>query len=54
MTTAVAPDLTARPERRDLRVTTRRVFRSEWIKFWSLRSTAFTLLGPWSHWSPSG
>ncbi|MDO0932197.1 ABC transporter permease [Streptomyces sp. DG2A-72] len=45
MTTAIAPDLTARPERRDLRVTTRRVFRSEWIKFWSLRSTAYTLLG---------
>ncbi|MEV0219586.1 ABC transporter permease [Streptomyces sp. NPDC050704] len=51
MTTAMTPDLAARPERSerpgrsDLRVTTARVVKSEWIKFWSLRSTAFTLLG---------
>jgi ABC-2 type transport system permease protein len=45
MTTATAPDLTARPARPELRVTTRRVFTSEWIKFWSLRSTAYTLIG---------
>ncbi|CAM5411838.1 ABC transporter permease OS=Streptomyces alboniger OX=132473 GN=CP975_24640 PE=4 SV=1 [Streptomyces alboniger] len=48
MTTTSAPDLTVRPERDErpeLRVTTRRVVTSEWIKFWSLRSTAYTLLG---------
>ena len=34
-------ELTRRP---DLKVTQRRVIRSEWIKFWSLRSTTITLV----------
>ncbi|MFJ2261534.1 ABC transporter permease [Streptomyces sp. NPDC087844] len=45
MPASLAPDPSSRPGPPDLGVTLRRVVASEWIKFWSLRSTAYTLLG---------